>query len=62
LFTSTSDWVKKRKIWASRLLLHVVGQRHLFRQPVDALLGQPGLVGPGIAERLVDVVGGEQGQ
>ena len=43
-------------------VLHVVGHRHLFRQPVDALLGQPGLVGPGIVERLVDVVGVEQGQ
>ncbi len=43
-------------------VLNVVGQRHLFRQPVDALLGQPGLVGPGIVERLVDVIGFEQGQ
>ena len=41
-------------------VLDVVGQRHLLRQPVDALLGEPGLVGPGIAERLVDRVLGQQ--
>ena len=41
-------------------VLHVVGERHLLGQPVDALLDQPGLIGPGIAERLVDRVLGQQ--
>ena len=42
-------------------VLDVVGQRHLFRQPVDTLLDVPGVVGPGIVERLVDGLGVEQG-
>ena len=41
-------------------VLHVVGERHFFRQPVHALLHQPCFIGPGIAERLVDRVGGQQ--
>ena len=41
-------------------VLDVVGQRHLFRQPVHALLRQPRLVSPRIAERLVDRVLGQQ--
>ena len=32
---------------------HVVGKRHLFRQPVDALLREPRIVSPRIAEGLV---------
>jgi len=34
-------------------ILHIVGQRHLFGQPVDTLLHQPGVIGPWVAERLV---------
>ena len=41
-------------------VLDVVGQRHFLGQPVDALLHQPGIVGPGIVERLVDRLGVEQ--
>ena len=41
-------------------VLHVIGQRHFLGQPVDALLGQPGFVGPGITEGLVDRVFGEE--
>ncbi len=41
-------------------VLHVVGQRHLLRQPMHALLGQPRLIGPRVAERLVDRVLGQQ--
>ena len=41
-------------------VLDVVRERHFLRQPVDALLGQPGVIGPWVAERLVDRVGGQQ--
>ena len=37
-------------------ILDIVGERHFLRQPVDTLLGQPGFVGPGIPERLIDGV------
>src|SRR6185437_4210943 len=41
-------------------VLHVISQRDFFRQPVDPLLGQPRVIGPRIAERLVDRVLGQQ--
>ena len=41
-------------------VLHVIGQRHFLGQPVDALLGQPGIIGPGVAEGLVDRIRGEK--
>ena len=32
----------------------ILGQRHFFRQPVNALLGQPRIIGPRITKRFVD--------
>ena len=34
-------------------VLDVIGQGHLFGQPVNTLLHQPGVIGPGVAEWLV---------
>jgi hypothetical protein len=42
-------------------VLDVVGQRHFFGQPVDLLLGLPGLEAPGIGKRFVDRLGVQQG-
>ena len=41
-------------------VLHVIRQGHFLGQPVDALLGEPGFVGPGITERLIDGIFGQQ--
>ena len=41
-------------------ILDIVGQRHFLRQPMDTLLGEPRLIGPGVAERLVDRVLSQQ--
>ena len=38
-------------------VLDVIGQRHLFRQPVDTLLHKPGIICPRITERFVDRIG-----
>ena len=37
-------------------ILHIIRERHFFRQPMDALLLQPGFIGPGVAEGLIDRV------
>mgnify|MGYP003647090722 CR=1 FL=1 len=42
-------------------VLHVIGERHFFGQPVNLLLLQPGVVAPGIGEGFVDRLGIEQG-
>src|SRR5476651_2443692 len=42
-------------------VLDVVRERNFLRQPVDALLRQPRIVGPRIVERLVDRLGVEEG-
>ena len=38
-------------------VLDVIGQRHLLRQPVYLLLGQPRIISPRITERLVHGLG-----
>ena len=41
-------------------ILHIIRERHFFRQPMDALLLQPGFIGPRVAERLIDRVRGQK--
>ena len=35
-------------------ILHVIGERHLFWQPVNPLLREPSIIGPRITERFIN--------
>ena len=41
-------------------ILHIIGERHFFRQPMDALLLQPGFIGPRVTEGFVHGIRGQK--